>query len=120
MSQGEHSDSLVWSLDTATLENTKVYKISGEYRVKILEIFENNPCYMTVALVHEHTLYQCDVWTNQCRVDNPNGALRIGEIVMMDFLDFMEGSCGVCKCIYEVLIRGMHTFAHNEHFPPYS
>jgi hypothetical protein len=100
MESSRANDSLVDFLDTATLENTKAYKLSGEQRVKILEIFEDNPCYMTVALVHSETLYQCDVWTPRGR----NNALRIGEIVIMDFLDFMEGSCGICSCIYEVLM----------------
>jgi hypothetical protein len=92
-------------LETATLENTKAYKINGAQRVKILEIFQDNPRYMTVALVHSDALYQCDVWSTRNRANNTGGALRVGEIVTMDFLDFMDGCCGGVSCIYEVLIR---------------
>jgi hypothetical protein len=99
----EHS--LVDLLETATLENTEVYKINGAQRVKILEIFQDNPRYMTVALVHSNALYQCDVWCNRDRANNTRGALRVGEIVTMDFLDFMDGCCGGISCTYEVLIR---------------
>jgi hypothetical protein len=88
-------------LETATLENTKAYKINGAQRVKILEIFQDNPRYMTVALVHSNALYQCDVWSTRGRADNT----RVGKIVTMDFLDFMDGCCGGVSCTYEVLIR---------------
>jgi hypothetical protein len=92
-------------LETATLENTKAYKINGAQRVKILEIFQDNPRYMTVALVHSNALYQCDVWSTRGRADNTRGALRVGKTVTMDFLDFMDGCCGGVSCTYEVLIR---------------
>ena len=98
----EHS--LVDLLETATLENTKEYKINGAHRVKILEIFQDNPRYMTVALVHSNALYQCDVWSIRDSANNTRSALRVGEIVTMDFLDFMDGCCGGVSCIYEVLI----------------
>ena len=96
-------DSSVDLLETATLKNTKVYKINGAQRVKILEIFKENPCYMTVALVHSNALYQCDVWTSRGRASR--GALGVGEVVTMDFLDFKEGCCGGVSCTYDVLIR---------------
>ena len=92
-------------LETATLENTKAYKINGVQRVKILEIFEDNPRYMTVALVHSNALYQCDVWSTRDSANNTRSALRVGKIVTMDFLDFMDGCCGGVSCTYEVLIR---------------
>jgi len=100
----DHVDSLVDLLETATLENTKAYKINGVQQVKILEIFEDNPCYMTVALVHSNALYQCNVWSNRWRANNTRSALRVGKIVTMDFLDFMDGCCGGVSCTYEVLI----------------
>ena len=101
----ENEHSLVDLLETATLENTAVYKINGTQRVKILEIFQDNPRYMTVALVHSNALYQCDVWVIRDSANNTRSALRVGEIVTMDFLDFMDGCCGGVSCIYEVLIR---------------
>jgi hypothetical protein len=82
------------SLEGATLANSREYQITGRHRIKILQIFKENPSYMTVALVLIGVRYRCDIWTHSCR-------LEVGDIVYARFIGIKEDYPN----IYEVDIQ---------------
>ena len=81
----------------ATLNNSREYQVTGRHKVKILQIFKENPTYMTVALVGacaDGARYRCDIWSDSCR-------LEVGNIVCVRFIGLKED----CENIYEVDIQ---------------
>ena len=81
------------NLSEATLENTLKYTFKNQCKtIKVLSVFDRNPCYFVGAFYDNNKIKQFEFW---CSPFNFNNKIIIGDILEVVLDDFINECIGV-------------------------